>query len=281
MRINEVILTEKPEGTFTDEPNIFKAVFMAGTPASGKGHVHQNLFGGEGLRIIDSDKVFELLMDKEGLRKDMPPEEQEQRDDIRTKAKKLTGTRKRNFLQERRGIVIDGTAKDFDKIKGIKGRLESIGYDTIMVFVFADLKTTIERNASRYAKGGRKVPHEILTKTHAEIEQNVESFRNLFGQGYFFVMDNSEEENKTQHNAKIQNNQNEKNIRQWLNMAPKKPAAIAWQTIRQAGGTGYPLAHPSVRGSREQQGRPVVQDPKQQAGPDHSPSISALASMTG
>ena len=94
-------------------------------------------------------------------------------------------------------------------------------------------------------------------------------------------MDNSDEEDETQHNAVIQNKHNAKKIRQWLNMAPKKPAAIAWQTIRQAGGTGYPLAHPSVRGSREQQGRPVVQDPKQQAGPDHSPSIGAIASMTG
>tara|TARA_Y100000310_G_scaffold337788_1_gene425788 strand:- start:49 stop:879 length:831 start_codon:yes stop_codon:yes gene_type:complete len=276
MRINEVILTER-----TDEPNTFKAVFMAGGPGAGKGHVHQNLFGGEGLRIIDSDKVFELLMDKQGLRKDMPPEEQEQRDEVRAKAKKLTGTRKRNFLQERRGIVIDGTAKNIDKIKGIKERLESIGYDTIMVFVVADLETTIERNASRYAKGGRKVPHDVLTKAHADIEQNVEMLRNLFGQGYFFVMDNSSEEGNTQHNAKIQNAHNEKKIKQWLDMAPKKPAAIAWQSIRQAGGTGYPLAHPSIRGSRDQQGRPVVQDPKQQAGPDHSPGIGTLASMTG
>ena len=281
MRINEVILTEKPEGTFTDEPNTFKAVFMAGGPGAGKGHVHQNLFGGEGLRIIDSDKVFELLMDKQGLRKDMPPEEQEQRDEVRAKAKRLTGTRKRNFLQERRGIVIDGTAKNIDKIKGIKERLESIGYDTIMVFVVADLETTIKRNASRHAQGGRKVPHDILTKAHTDIEQNVENLRNLFGDGYFFVMDNSDEEGETQHNAKIQNANNEKKIKQWLNMEPKKPAAVAWQTIRRAGGTGYPLAHPSVRGSREQQGRPVVQEPKQQAGPDHSPSIGAIASMTG
>ena len=140
---------------------------MAGTPAAGKGHIHNKLFGGEQLRVIDSDKVFELLMDKEGLRKDMPPEEQEQRDEVRARAKKLTGTRKRNFLQERRGIVIDGTAKDFLKIKGIKERLESIGYDTIMVFVFADFETTIERNTSRYKQGGRKVPQEILTKAHA------------------------------------------------------------------------------------------------------------------
>jgi len=276
MKINEVVLTER-----TDEPNIFKAVFMAGGPGAGKGHVHQNLFGGEGLRIVDSDKAFELLMDKQGLRKDMPPEEQEQRDEVRVKAKKLTGTRKRNFLQERRGIVIDGTAKNIDKIKGIKERLESIGYDTIMVFVVADLETTIERNASRYAKGGRKVQHNVLTKAHAEVEQNVDNLRNLFGQGYFFVMDNSDEEGETQHNAKIQNADNTKKIKQWLSMSPKKPAAIAWQTIRQAGGTGYPLAHPSVRGSREQPGRPVVQDPKQQVGPDHSPSISALANMTG
>jgi len=273
MRINEVILTER-----TDEPNTFKAVFMAGGPGAGKGHVHQNLFGGEGLRIIDSDKVFELLMDKEGLRKDMPAEEQEKRDEVRAKAKKLTGTRKRNFLQERRGIIIDGTAKNIDKIKGIKERLESLGYDTIMVFVVADLETTIERNASRYAKGGRKVQHDVLTKAHADVTQNVENLRNLFGQGNFFVIDNSGEEGETQHNAKIQNNYNEKKIQQWLNMAPKKPAAVAWQTIRQAGGTGYPLAHPSVRGQQ------VVQAPQvnvHKDRPDHSPSPGAIASMIG
>ena len=273
MRINEVILTER-----TDEPNIFKAVFMAGTPAAGKGHVHSKLFGQDQLRVIDSDKVFELLMDKEGLSKDMPPEEQEQRDEVRAKAKKLTGTRKRNFLQERRGIIIDGTAKDFAKIKGIKERLESLGYDTIMVFVYADLDTTIKRNEGRYAKGGRKVPHEILAKAHADVQENTDNFRNLFGQGYFFVIDNSEEENETQHNAVEQNKYNEKQIRKWLSMSPKKPAAIAWSTIRQAGGTGYPLAHPSIRGSR---GQPVVQEPNQSHKPDHSPSVGALASMTG
>ena len=90
-----------------------------------------------------------------------------------------------------------------------------------------------------------------------------------------------EEENETQHNAVEQNKYNEKQIRKWLSMSPKKPAAIAWSTIRQAGGTGYPLAHPSVRGSREQQGRPVVQEPKQSHKPDHSPSLGTLASMTG
>ena len=59
-------------------------------------------------------------------------------------------------------------------------------------------------------------------------------------------------------------------------MAPKKPAAIAWQTIRQSGGSGYPLAHPQIK-----QGRPPVQEPNVAQGPDHSPSIGAIASMTG
>ena len=150
-----------------------------------------------------------------------------------------------------------------------------------MVFVYADEETATKRNTSRFAQGGRRVPQEILAKAYTNVQENMDNFKNLFGQGYFFVMDNSDEEGETQHNAKVQNESNEKQIRQWLKMAPKKPAAIAWSTIRQAGGTGYPLAHPSVRGSRDQHGRPVVQDPKQQAGPDHSPGIGALASMTG
>ena len=51
---------------------IFKAVFLAGGPGSGKDYVLDNTLEGHGLTEINSDKALEFLMDKQGLDKTMP-----------------------------------------------------------------------------------------------------------------------------------------------------------------------------------------------------------------
>ena len=52
--------TQVDEGV--NDPHIFKAVFMAGGPGSGKSFVAKNILSGTGLRSIDSDEVYEYLM---------------------------------------------------------------------------------------------------------------------------------------------------------------------------------------------------------------------------
>ena len=58
MKFNEfmkdVIISE---GVY--DPYIFKAVFMAGGPGSGKSHVGRAMFSGLGLKELNSDVVFE------------------------------------------------------------------------------------------------------------------------------------------------------------------------------------------------------------------------------
>ena len=49
------------------DKGIFKAVFLAGGPGSGKDYVLDNTLAGHGLTEINSDKALEFLMDKEGL----------------------------------------------------------------------------------------------------------------------------------------------------------------------------------------------------------------------
>ena len=41
------------------DPNIFKAFFLAGGPGSGKSYVVRSTTGGTGLRIVNSDDIFE------------------------------------------------------------------------------------------------------------------------------------------------------------------------------------------------------------------------------
>jgi len=44
------------EGVY--DPNIFKAVFMAGGPGSGKSHIAGKTTGGLGLKVINSDDAL-------------------------------------------------------------------------------------------------------------------------------------------------------------------------------------------------------------------------------
>jgi dephospho-CoA kinase len=53
------------------DPNIFKAFFLAGGPGSGKSFVVGKTTGGTGLRIVNSDDVFEKYLKDAGFDQDM------------------------------------------------------------------------------------------------------------------------------------------------------------------------------------------------------------------
>lgn len=50
------------EGVY--DPGIFKAFFLAGGPGSGKTFVTQTAFAGTGLKVVNSDSVFERGLKK-------------------------------------------------------------------------------------------------------------------------------------------------------------------------------------------------------------------------
>ena len=56
---------EIQEGVY--DPNIFKAVFLAGGPGSGKSYVVRKTTGGLGMKIVDSDAIYEKDLEKAGL----------------------------------------------------------------------------------------------------------------------------------------------------------------------------------------------------------------------
>ena len=56
--------TPLDEGVY--DPNIFKAFFLAGGPGSGKSYVVRRTTGGTGLKIVNSDNAFELLIKRLG-----------------------------------------------------------------------------------------------------------------------------------------------------------------------------------------------------------------------
>ena len=169
------------------DPNIFKAFFLAGGPGSGKSYVVRYSTGGTGLRVVNSDDIFEKYLKDAGLSMKMPPEEWEENQKERKRAKKVTTSRQANYIEGRIGMVIDGTGKEYDKIRAQKADLEALGYDTHMIFVNTSLDVALERNTKRE----RTVPEDVAITSWKTVQGNIGKFSSLF-RGAFIPVDNNQ-----------------------------------------------------------------------------------------
>ena len=174
------------------DQSIFKAVFLAGGPGSGKDYVLDNTLAGNGLTEINSDKALEFLMDKEGLDKRMPKSEKEARDLIRGRAKNITELRQRLALTGRNGLIINGTGDDLAKITRIKKGLENLGYDTAMIMVNTSDEVSAQRNIERGQRGGRTVPETVRKEKWNSAQDARTEYAKMFGDAYM-EFDNSED----------------------------------------------------------------------------------------
>ena len=173
-----------------NDPNIFKAFFLAGGPGSGKSYVVRKTTGGSGLQVVNSDDAFEHYLKDAGLSKKMPASEEEPRDVERKRAKKVTSARKGNYVDGRLGLIIDGTGKDYDNIAKQSIQLKQLGYDTHMIFVNTSLDTALERNSKR----SRSVPESIAVKSWKDVQSNIGKFSQHFRQNFVVVDNNDSDE---------------------------------------------------------------------------------------
>ena len=174
------------------DQGIFKAVFLAGGPGSGKDYVLSNTLEGQGLVEINSDKALEFLMDKKGLDKTMPSTEKDKRDIVRTRAKSITELKQRLALLGRNGLIINGTGDDFEKISRIKEKLEELGYESAMILVNTDDEISKQRNIERGTRGGRTVPEDVRKAKWENVQNSRPEFAKLFGDKYM-EFDNSQD----------------------------------------------------------------------------------------
>ena len=153
------------EGVY--DPNIFNAIFLAGGPGSGKSYVVRKTTGGLGLKILNSDDIYEKELEKAGLDIGKPEDIfSDEGQELRGKAKRLTKGRQTSWVAGRLGIVIDGTGKDLNKIGKQKKLLDQLGYETMMIFVNTSLETAQERNMERPRKLPPKSVEQMLSLIH-------------------------------------------------------------------------------------------------------------------
>jgi len=191
--------------TFLDEgvfdPSIFKAIFLAGGPGSGKSYIAGKTTVGMGLKLVNSDDTLERLLKKHNIPLDfttLTPDQTAKKDMLRTRAKELTfGQMKVKsfkgkgaldlYIAGRLGLVIDGTGKDFDDIHRQASYLKKMGYDTYMIFVNTSEQVAQQRNLER----PRKLRPEKVKEFWLSVQQNIGKFQAYFRPSNFIVVDNN------------------------------------------------------------------------------------------
>ena len=203
-----------------NDPAIFKAVFLAGGPGSGKSFiVGKTGLPVLGLKVVNSDDAFEAAMKKAGM--EMNPDNifSTQGQELRGKAKKLTAMKQAAYIRGRLGLTIDGTGKDFAKVRKQAQTLQQIGYDVSMIFVNTDLDTALQRNRER----ARSLPDAEVEKYWKTVQKNIGAFQTFFGKKDFIVVDNSTGKNYEKETVRAY-----KDVQKFLKRPPDNKLAKQW-----------------------------------------------------
>ena len=173
------------------DPGIFKVVFTAGGPGSGKsfiaGRAGLGKFSSFGMKTVNSDTIFEKLL--RDAKVEPVPEQifSPKGQKIRGHAKELTLKRQKGWLKGRLGMVVDGTGKDYKKIKQMSDALRTIGYASYMLFVNTSLDVAQQRNMMR----ARTLEPTEVENMWKAVQQNMGKFQQYFGRQNFILVDNN------------------------------------------------------------------------------------------
>jgi predicted ABC-type ATPase len=187
---------------------IFKAIFMAGSPGSGKSTVRRELFGGLGLKLVDADEVRAAYL-KLGKAGDY---------DVYGD---VVRRQRASYMDRRLGIIMDTTAWWMPSVVNTTKELQALGYDVGMVQVYTPLHQAMERVSRRAELQGRDVPETEVIKRYQALKQNTRDYIELFGDAYWFV-DNSGSSPNLGHVKR--------DIRNWLRQPPQNEIAQDWIT---------------------------------------------------
>ncbi len=185
MKLKELLNQVLAEGVY--DPNIFKAIFVVGSPGSGKSYVVKRLgLEGYGLKLVDSDVAFVHMLKKvtNTLKLDTIPNDV--KDPIRTNALDITDRIGMKYAEGRLGLIISGTAADIEKVKSKRDQLVELGYDTYILFVNTDLETALARNAKRE----RSIPEDAIRDKWRRYHANIGELEGMFGFGKHKTVDN-------------------------------------------------------------------------------------------
>ena len=172
-----------------------KAILMAGPAGAGKTYILDQL-GLKDFTIINVDDDYEELLQKElGKSKfaSMSPEELSIAGKLMGKARATTKEKEILATTNLNNVIIDGTGASYKVIAKKKQELENMGYDVFMILVYASPMTSLTQNVKRK----RSLPTTAALKSWANVVNNIEPYKKLFGNNIVVINNDPTDANKS------------------------------------------------------------------------------------
>ena len=169
-----------------------KAIILAGAPGAGKGYVLKGL-NLSNLKTLNLDNQFVKMLKDAGVSLDFKNASPEDRS---TSAKFMAASNTafkqemEDTLSNRESFILDGTAASLGNTKSLKERLEDIGYDVFMLYVYTDLERSLKQNQERFEKSkgeDRSLLPGIVVKTWESVTKNYSPYKEMFGENFVSV----------------------------------------------------------------------------------------------
>lgn len=224
MNILELYNIQMSEGV--NDPHIFKCVFLFGPMGAGKSTVAGPLLSGTGLRSVNLDNFNEMFIKRgQAPSGHLSPEQLE-------KSWNLTQKQQETFVDERLGVLIDGSGRNPQTAVGVIHKLMPLGYEFMMIFVDVSLETSIQRQQVRAQRqrekwgSGREVDPTFAKDTYKQVKANLPRYEAYFGPERFVYINNESKPDLV--NAR-------KKVDAFLNAPVTQPEAIQWIRSQQGG----------------------------------------------
>lgn len=206
------------------DKGIFKAIFFAGIPGSGKTYVTSKITDGTiQPRIVNTDKFIEYISNQVKSDVNIDPLYQIFREQIKT----LTKNQFSLYLNSMLPLFIDGTSNSAKNLFKRDGILKSFGYDTGMVWIETDVEDAIERSKTR----SRYVPEDFIRSVFESLQTNKSYYQSHFK--FFTEIKNS--------SGELTDNlilSAYKNVSSFFNESIQNPVGVENKNIAQSS-TGY------------------------------------------
>jgi predicted kinase len=171
-----------------------KAIFLAGPAGSGKSYISSQLIPNT-FTVINSDDTYEELLKASGIglkQKDFTPDQLSQASKLQAQARKVTQDKLAKSVEDKNNIVIDGTGAASGPVLKKKQQLEDLGYETLMLMIYVSPLTSLERNQQR----DRSLMPGIVLRTWRDVNKNIETYKQAFGNNFILLNNNPKEANK-------------------------------------------------------------------------------------
>ena len=139
----------------------FKALFLVGGPGSGKDFLIHSVLDECNLKEVSLEKLFAAIVEQQNIQE----------------------------LEDFPSVIINGNADSMEKIIVAKAILESMGYDTAMIYVHTSEEVSKSRNDLRIARGSKTFNESVRKRKYDESVSNLHEYADMFNS--FVLYDNS------------------------------------------------------------------------------------------